>query len=92
MPQKKHKGGRPRAGSTAKRDVIEGIELELIALLLDIDELDQRTRQAMRRTPLVDDVLSPAVDRLVQMRESITQIKDAFDAAWEAEQMRWRTS
>lgn len=91
MPQKKSKGGRPARGTTIRRDAIESIEAEIIALQMDLDELDMRTRQALRRTPVVNDVLGPAVTRLAQMRSSLGYIKTQFDIAWDQEQAAWRS-
>ena len=90
MRKRKHKAGRPRRGSTTSRDAIECIELELIALSIDVDEIDERLRQALRRTPLVLDVLGPALERTVQMRARVRQVKEQVDAAWDHEQRNWR--
>jgi len=49
---------------------------------MDIDELILRNRQAMRRTGLVNDVLTPAIERLDQLRKSIHSIQADVQAAW----------
>ena len=90
MPKKKNQGERPRRGSTVKRDAIEGIELELIVLYMDVDELNARILQALRRSPVVRDVLLPALERVIQMQMALDHVKDYMDAAWLDEQDNWR--
>ena len=90
MPKKKHKAGRPKAGSTMQRDAIETIQLELIALSIDAQEIEDRIHQAMLRTPLVKDVLDPAIIRLGQVKDSLGIVHSEFANAWDNDQSNWR--
>jgi hypothetical protein len=76
------KPGRPPTQRTHKRDHLETAQITLVSVLFDIDELILRNRQAMRRTGLVTDVLTPAIERLAQLRESIHSIQAEVREAW----------
>lgn len=74
-----------------RRDHIETCQAELISLASMVDECAIRTRQAMRRSPLVGDVLSPAVERLEQMSQSVAMIQDEISEYWREQQCtRWQ--
>lgn len=73
-----------------RRDCIETCQAELVSLASMVEECAIRTRQAMRRSPLVGDVLSPAAERLEQMSQSVAMIQDEISAYWREQQCtRW---
>ena len=77
--------------AAAKRDRIETCQAELVSLDSMVDECAIRTRQAMRRSPLVGDVLSPAVERLEQMSASVSMIRAEISEYWREQQcIRWQ--
>lgn len=54
----------------------------LVSAMIDIEELNLRTRQAMVRSAKVQDVLDPAITRLSILRESLRTIQAEILAAW----------
>jgi hypothetical protein len=72
------------------RDHIETAQAELIILLRDVDEVILRTRQAIRRTPLVSDVLQPSMDRLAEIKDSLCCVQEHINSAWQdGEKVKW---
>jgi len=64
----------------------------LIGLILDVDEVIVRNQQAIRRTGLVDEVLSPAVERLEEMRDNLSLAQRELGIVWKDWQAgRWRS-
>lgn len=82
--------GRLNNNATHKRTRIETAQAELAGMQRDIDEIALRTRQAIRRTSIVQPVLSPALDRLAEIRNSLSIIKYELASYWSEEQSkRW---
>ena len=74
-----------------RRDHIETCQAELVTLVDMVDECSIRTRQAMRRSPLVGDVLSPAAERLDEIRQSVELIRAEISEYWREQQcVRWQ--
>ena len=82
------KPGRPSAEQMLQRDSLETAQAELIGLLRDLDEVILRNRQAVRRTPLVADVLGPGIERLTEIRESLRRVQENVNTAWSQGQER----
>lgn len=83
--------GRISANGGQERDHIEAAQATLAGLLIVVDEVGLRCQQAMRRSPLVDDVLLPAVDRLAEMHASLRLAQREIGAAWtEGQSRRWK--
>lgn len=58
----------------------------LMSSLSDVNELILRNQQAIRRTPIVRGVLEPAIERLIQLKQSILIAHAELNAAWKAGQ------
>lgn len=73
-----------------RRTQIETALARVISILLDMDEIILRNRQAIRRSPHVRDVLDPAVRRLEQMKHEMEQVKQELSEAWKnGQQDKW---
>lgn len=82
--------GRLKNKSAARRDYVEWAMFELRTAERDIDEVILRSQQAKRRTSLVDDVLDPAIERLVEIRKRVKRAKLAMNENWiEGQAHRW---
>ena len=64
------------------RDRVEALIFELGPVLAALDEVALRCRQAVRRTPIVDPVLQPAIHRLEDIRGRIHNVTLALGAIW----------
>jgi len=74
----------------ARRDQIEDALASLHRVLMDIDEMDLRIDQAVRRATIVSPVLVPAQERLEQMRKRITALHADLGKYWTTGQAhRW---
>ncbi len=74
----------------ARRDPIEDALAALWRMLVDIDELEVRMAQAIYRSATVHPVLSPAQERLAQMRTRLANMHTDLSAYWSAGQAhRW---
>lgn len=82
--------GQLKRMAAIRRDHIETCQAELVTLVDMVNECSIRTRQAMRRSPLVGDVLSPAVERLEEIRQSVALIQSEISEYWREQQCtRW---
>lgn len=82
--------GRLKNKAQKRRDYIEWAMFELRAAERDLDEVILRNKQAKRRTSLVDDVLDPAIERLIEIRKSVRRAKLAMNENWiEGQARRW---
>jgi len=68
-----------------QRTHLETAQAALSTLLADVDEVTLRNRQAMQRSPLVEPVLSPALDRLNGIRAGVAVALDELSSIWYAE-------
>ena len=76
---------------TERRDHIEDVLASLYRILADLDEVSLRINQANRRTPMVQDVLYPAAERMAEIKERIQSAKAILAEYWSAEQQRrWK--
>ena len=48
----------------------------------DLDEITLRTRQAVQRSKIVETVLLPSIDRLVQVRAAVVQAQRELASYW----------
>jgi hypothetical protein len=67
-----------------RQDVVEHPLFALGGLLLRMEEVSLRIRQAQQRTGLVVDVLAPAELRLAEMRSVALRIQDMLANDWQA--------
>ena len=81
------RGHKPKE-QASKRDHLETAQAEMVGLLRDLDEVILRNKQAMRRTAIVVDVLTPAVERLVEIRESLRVVHTEINEVWSSGQER----
>ena len=77
MPQ-----GRLTNSADRKRSHLETAQAALANLQDDLDEISLRTRQAMRRTRVVEPVLLPSLDRLAQVREAVVMAQRELASFW----------
>lgn len=83
--------GRLTNPSRIRRDDVERVLFELAPILAELDEVELRTRQAMRRTPLVVDVLQPALSSLEHIRERVSISTMAIGKLWmEGSERKWK--
>ena len=84
--------GRLTIAAAISRDQIETCQAELVGMLAVVDELLIRTSQAMRRSPVVSDVLEPAVDRLSSLRSSLRLVQREMNTYWAEQQtIQWQS-
>jgi len=76
------------AAAKRRRDQIEDALAVIHHALIDMDELDLRLDQAMRRASIVVPVLHPAQDRLAQMRKQMSALHTNLSAYWSQGQAR----
>ena len=82
--------GRLNRKSAKKRDCLEIALFSLGTSIVEIEEVLLRNKQAIRRTPLVEDVLGPAVVRLNTIRDSLRKSQLAIGEIWNEQQAkRW---
>lgn len=81
------RGNKPKE-MAKKRNHLETAQAEMVGLVRDLDEVILRTRQAMRRTAIVVDVLGPAVERLAEIRKSLRVVHAEINEAWSDGQER----
>lgn len=73
------------------RNELETAQAILLCCAVDLDEVALRIRQAMRRTPLVGDVLSPALRRVERIHADLCQAQVELGKTWDQEQARkWK--
>ena len=73
-----------------RRSRIENVQAYLDGMVMDVDEVILRVEQALRRTPLVSDVLDPSLDRLATIRGYVLRARAELSAAWhEGEASQW---
>ena len=73
------------------RDELETAQAILLGVSVDLDEVALRIRQAMRRTPLVGDVLGPALRRVERIHAGLRQAQCELSKNWNDEQARkWK--
>jgi len=63
-------------------DLVEDCQALLACACADVDEALLRNRQAIRRTPLVRDVLAPAVERLERVKSDLTRARWELRRVW----------
>lgn len=86
------KAGKLKRECSEKRDHIETASAVLYGLVVSVDEILLRNQQAIRRTAVVEDVLGPAVCRLVEIRQDLMTVQQEIHQAWSEEQeRRWRS-
>lgn len=84
--------GRLIVDAATRRDHIETCQAELVCMISVVDELLIRNTQAMRRSPVVADVLSPAVDRLSSLRSSLRLVQREIGTYWAEQQtIHWQS-
>jgi len=84
--------GRLIVDAATRRDRIETCQAELVCMISVVDELLIRNTQAIRRSPVVADVLSPAVDRLSSLRSSLRLVQREIGTYWAEQQtIQWQT-
>jgi hypothetical protein len=73
------------------RDQLERIIFELGPILPALDEVILRSKQAVRRTPIVAPVLEPAIFRLEEIRQRINNITLALGEIWtNGSERKWK--
>ncbi len=83
--------GRIKANDCQARDRIETALVILIGMQSILDELVLRNRQAMRRSPLVNDVLEPSNRRIAQLQTDLQALQVELNRIWELGQAeKWR--
>lgn len=80
--------GRLNEKSTKKRDRLEMALFSISTSIVEVEEVILRNKQAMRRTPLVEDVLGPAMKRLDSIRESLRRSQIIIGEIWNEEQKK----
>lgn len=80
--------GRLSDGARVPRDQVETALMLLANMLVDVDELALRTKNAMRRSAEVTDLLGPAVDRIMALQADLIQAQEALKAFWDDGQRR----
>ena len=89
MVRAKAKGRLTSAGQE-RRDKVEAALFALSSAIVMIDEVILRVNQAMRRTRLVDPVLVPALERLVEIRADVVVARQELSDYWSDRQSdRW---
>lgn len=85
--------GNIKAQAKIPRDHVELVQVLLMDMLIDIDELILRNQQAMRRSGVVVDVLTPSTERLAELRRSVTAAQGELSALWhDGQAVRWQLS
>lgn len=83
--------GRLTIEAGQQRDRIETMLFLLRAALRDLDEVSIRSQQAIKRTPLVTDVLAPGLERLTTIQEYIRRAHELAADQWhDGNNHRWR--
>lgn len=73
------------------RDELETAQALLLCCAVDLDEVALRIRQAVRRTPLVGDVLSPALQRIDRIHADLCQAQIELHLTWNEKQAKkWK--
>ena len=80
--------GRLNEKSTKKRDRLEMALFSISTSIVEVEEVILRNKQAMRRTPLVEDVLGTAMKRLDSIRESLRRSQIIIGEIWNEEQKK----
>ena len=84
-------GGNLKSEARLLRDELETAQAILLTCAVDLDEVTLRIRQAMRRTPLVGDVLSPALKRLERIHKDLSLMQSTLSKTWTKKQARkWK--
>lgn len=87
------KQGRLTLESEARRDEVEAALFSLGAAITRLDEAALRGQQAIRRTPLVGEVLAPALEQIGAARREIRTARKVLIDLWSRQQnRRWRIS
>jgi len=85
--------GRLKRIPTARRDHIETAQVLLICSIGDIEEIILRNQQAVQHNILADNVLSPAIERLIEMRDDLALAQRELGHVWaDGQASRWSTS
>lgn len=85
--------GRLTLDSEARRDEVEAALFSLGAAITRLDEAALRSQQAMRRTPLVGEVLAPALQQIAAARLEIREARKVLVDLWARQQnQRWSVS
>ena len=83
--------GRLTKKRAAERDQVDQALYALSNSLIEIDEVILRNRQALRRSPLVGEVLEPAVERLASIRKRVRSAQRSLGDLWaDGQTRRWR--
>lgn len=83
--------GRIRSADCQARDRIETALAILIGMQSMLDELALRNRQAMRRSPLVSDVLDPSNRRIAKIQTELKALQAELNRIWDIGQSeRWQ--
>jgi len=73
------------------RNEVETVLFALTRSRTDLDELELRTRQAMRRAPHTRPVLEPALERLEETRQRVSLAERFMARVWKTGQARlWK--
>ena len=78
--------GRLTDQARSLRDQLENAQASLLVCAIDLDEVTLRIRQAMRRTSLVSDVLTPALDRLERIHNELKLAQCQLSQKWDQKQ------
>lgn len=77
----------------AERDQVERALFAVSISQEDLDEVDLRTRQAIRRAPQTKDVLEPALERIAETRQRLSLSRRILAWLWRDGQSRqWKPS
>ncbi len=80
--------GRLRNEGTKERDQVEAALAALAGSMLALEEVLLRNEQAMRRTPVVEDVLRPAVERIRAIQKDIREAQREMGEVWSKGQIK----
>lgn len=82
--------GRWTRGSTDERERLEAVTAAIVGALMDLEELELRLEQAMRRSELVVAVLAPARERTVELRCELERARVEMTSYYGAQVSRWQ--
>lgn len=83
--------GRLERECSRRRDHIETAQAVLLRLMIDVDEVIVRNQQAISGKGSVDNILAPAIERLVEMSDDLHLARDELIQVWtDGQAVRWR--
>ncbi len=74
--------GRISSEDQRMRERAEAIQAGLLLAALDLDEVQLRQRQALRRYPNLSGVLNPALDRLGEIQREVRRAHELMAELW----------